>query len=171
MGSGKSGDKGNRKRNKHHSRENSQQRSRPASKGGDRRAAVFSIFDEGKIEKAKGRMFDRPKWTPPKPPPLSMPQASCPWCEKPIKDIMSAICDPETGVPVHFDCVISRITAREILGTGDSVGYIGGGRFGIIHHSNPANAKNFKIKKIFEWENKEKRGNWREAISNYFSAT
>ena len=76
--------------------------------------------------------FERPKWIPPKMNTDPLPVSDCPWCGKPIRDMSSAIADKDTGAPVHFDCVVSRITFGEKLEKGDTVTYIGGGRFGII---------------------------------------
>ena len=145
--------------------------------------------------------FERPKWTPPKMKTDPLPVTDCPWCGKPIRDISSAIADKDTGAPVHFDCVISRITFGERLEKGETVTYIGGGRFGIIcfessaHQHKYAQAKSpgntqasgkqesdrklaaspanrdFIIKKIIEWENKDKRAEWRSVICDHYSVT
>ncbi|MDR1858455.1 MAG: hypothetical protein LBQ69_03200 [Treponema sp.] len=166
-GSGKYGDnQGNRRKNrKRRDRENT------ASKNEGKKAAGLSPLKEGRFEKTRGGLVERPKWTPPKPPAFTMPQASCAWCEKPIKDMASAIRDPDSGQPVHFECVLSRIAGRENLESGDTVSYIGGGRFGVVHYNNPSDTRGFKIKKIFEWEQKENRSDWRVAISDYYSVT
>ncbi|AEF81652.1 conserved hypothetical protein [Leadbettera azotonutricia ZAS-9] len=127
--------------------------------------------DNSRFERNKGVMFDRPKWTPPQAPSEPLPVPDCPWCGKPIKDIASAIADKDSGVPVHFDCVIARLSEGEILEKGDAVSYIGGGRFGIVHYLNPQDMRNFTIKKIFEWENKENRAEWRSTVCDHYSVT
>ena len=172
-GSGRGTDnRGNRRKPfKRRDWENAQTQSRDTSKNGGKKAADFSPIGEGRLEKKRGLQYDRPKWVPPKPPALSLPAASCAWCDKPIKDITTAISDPDTGKPVHFDCVMNRIVEREFLETGDTVSYIGGGRFGIIHYNNLPDTRDFKIKKIFEWEKKENRSEWRLTISDHFSVT
>ena len=120
---------------------------------------------------------ERPRWVPPKPHIEPLPVSTCPWCGKPIRDLSSAIADKDTGVPVHFDCVTSRIAFGEKLEKGESVVYIGGGRFGIVYFGGPPYSQNrsehrdFTIKKIIEWENKEKRAEWRSIISDHFSET
>jgi hypothetical protein len=170
---GRGGDsRGNRRKPfKRRERENAQSRTRDASKSGGKKPFGPSLIGEGKLERKRGDLFDRPKWIPPEPPSVPLPTASCAWCEKPIKDISTAISEPDTGKPVHFDCVINRIIDRENLENGDTVTYIGGGRFGIVHFSNPPDTRGFKIKKIFEWENKEIRSEWRVTISDCFSVT
>ena len=159
--------------------ENQSGRNAPNKKGGER-----------------GPFYDRPKWIPPKLKIDAFQASDCPWCGRPIRDISSAIADKDTGVPVHFDCVISRITFGERLEKGESVTYIGAGRFGIICFENPetqakpesfqnagrqdvnrkpmgthSNGRDFIIKKIIEWENKDKRAEWRSAICDHYSVT
>ena len=119
-----------------------------------------------KTEKAPA--VERPKWVPPKTSTPFIPISDCPYCGKPIRDISQAIADKDTGVPVHFDCVTSRIAGSEILEKDDSVTYIGGGRFGIVSFSGRTE---FKIKKIIEWENKDKRAEWRSEICESYSVT
>ncbi|MDR0289428.1 MAG: hypothetical protein LBI06_00650 [Treponema sp.] len=171
-GSGKGGDnRGHRRKPfKNRNRDNAQSRNRDSSKN-EKKSFDFSPLGEGKPEKKRVALYDRPKWVPPPPPSVPMPTASCAWCGKPIKDISAAICEPDTGNPVHFDCIINRIIEKENLESGDTVGYIGGGRFGIIHFNNPPDTRDFKIKKIFEWENRETRAEWRVTISDHFSGT
>ena len=111
---------------------------------------------------------ERPKWIPPKLNTYSMPAPDCPYCGKPIRDISQAISDRDTGVPVHFDCVTSRIAGTETLEKDDSVTYIGGGRFGIVSFSGRTE---FRIKKIIEWENRDKRAEWRSEICENFTIT
>jgi hypothetical protein len=98
-----------------------------------------------------------------------IPVPTCPLCGKPIKDISTAITDKLSGVPIHFDCAVARIAERENLGAGDTVTYIGGGRFGVVHFPNPQDTKNFKIKKIFELEDRDDRADWRKNISDHYS--
>jgi len=172
-GSGRGSDnRGNRRKPfKRRERDNNQSRNREPAKNGGKKPADFSPFGEGKSEKRRGNLVDRPKWVPPQPPDVPMPTATCAWCDKPIKDISTAMAEPDTGNPVHFDCIINRIIEREDLENGDAVSYIGGGRFGIVHFNNPPDTRDFKIKKILEWENKEIRSEWRVTLSDHFSTT
>jgi hypothetical protein len=124
-----------------------------------------------KYDKNRGLIFERPRWTPPKMSTEPFPAFICPYCGKPIRDLSAAIADKNTGEAVHFDCVIARISEGEELEKGDSVVYIGGGRFGIVHFNFSQTAQNFSIKKIFEWENKENRAEWRKVISDHYSVT
>jgi len=132
-----------------------------------------SLYSESKFEKRESAQSsqDRPRWSAPVLPanPLTTPE--CPWCGKQIKDITTAISDRDSGRPVHFDCVLTRIVDMEHLETNDSVCYIGGGRFGIIHYNNPPDMRDFTVKKILEWELKDRNYEWRRPISEYFSLT
>jgi hypothetical protein len=122
-------------------------------------------------------MYERPRWTPPKLSTGPLPAPECPWCGKPIKDLSAAITDKHSGQPVHFDCVLARLAGEENLERGDELSYIGGGRFGIVQFSGgpdaqkKGEARRFIIKKIFEWEDKENRAEWRQSISDYYSVT
>jgi hypothetical protein len=135
---------------------------------------------QGRSESIRGErvsFIERPKWIPPKASNDPLPVSVCPWCGKPIRDISSAIADKDTGVPVHFDCVTARIAFGERLEKGETVAYIGGGRFGIVCFGSQGISQNrnefrdFTIKKIIEWENKEKRAEWRSLICEHFSIT
>jgi hypothetical protein len=145
--------------------------------------------------------IERPKWIPPKTNTDPMPVSDCPWCGKPIRDMSTAIADKDTGSPVHFDCVTARIAFGEKLEKGEYLAYIGGGRFGVISFGNnsasfrsqPAappvenhggqdnlqgagrsqsqQGRSFIIKKIIEWESKDRRAEWRSVICDHYSVT
>ncbi|MDR2575113.1 MAG: hypothetical protein LBC52_01575 [Treponema sp.] len=168
-GSGRGGDsRGPHK--KPFKRRDNQPQNRDSPKSG-KKTVDLAMDSGGKFEKKRGSFVERPKWVPPKPPVLSLPPAVCAWCGKPIKELSTAISEPGSGKPVHFDCAISKIVEEETLERGDTVSYIGGGRFGIIHYNNPPDIRDFKIRKVLEWENKETRSEWRVAISEYFTIT
>ena len=159
----------------------------------------------------KVAFIERLKWSPPQMSAAPLPNSVCPWCGKPIRDMISAIADKDTGVPVHFECVTARIAFGEKLEKGEVIAYIGGGRFGIVcfgaslvaqlgdvrlnpsqgvlimdsnnkaldqmqaggrqyRGSAPGN-RDFSIKKIIEWENKDKRAEWRSVICDHYSIT
>jgi len=118
----------------------------------------------------KPPFVERPKWIPPAINSDPLPIPTCPWCSKPIRDLSSAMTDKESGVPVHFDCVAASVSREEILEKGDTVSYIGAGRFGIVNFGGADN-HDFKIKKIIEWENKDNRADWRSKVCDHFSVT
>ncbi|MDR0382712.1 MAG: hypothetical protein LBH50_01860 [Spirochaetaceae bacterium] len=125
----------------------------------------------GKEQEKNNKNFGRrPKWTAAKLRTDPIPTPLCPCCKEPIKDLACAIMD-KNGEAVHFECVQKRISAEETLEKGDTVTYIGGGRFGIMTFENPRVLKSFKIKKIIEWEKKDERAEWRGNIADHFSLT
>ena len=176
-GSGKGGNNhGNRRRktpgnsfSKRRERESPQAPRQETARSG--RKAELPQLGDSRFERNRAILYERPHWTPPVLSTEPIPVPECPWCGKPIKDLSAAITDKATGKPVHFDCVLARISDGEQLENGDAVTYIGGGRFGIIHYNNPPDTRDFSIKKIFEWENKEDRSEWRQSISDHFSVT
>jgi hypothetical protein len=95
----------------------------------------------------------------------------CPVCGKAIRDLAQAISDRKTGSPVHFDCILEKITKNETRDAGDVISYIGGGRFGVLAWQNPQEPRSFRIKRIIEWENKEDRAVWRKPVADRFSMT
>jgi len=168
---GNSGKGGNNRRNRHRFSGRKDDPQKFEKKHND------NFFPEGKHEKnqlspqSAGELSERPHWTAPDFPKNPITAPDCPWCGKQITDITAAITDKDTGLPVHFDCVLKRIAGMETLEENDSICYIGGGRFGIVHYFNPPDTKNFVIKKILEWELKDTNTDWRRPISEYFSVT
>jgi hypothetical protein len=130
-----------------------------------------NLFTDQKSEKSKVILQERPRWSAPVLPDNPLTTPDCHWCGKQITDIATAISDKDTGLPVHFDCVLESISGSEKLENNDTVCYIGGGRFGVVHYNDPPDTRNFTIKKIFEWEMKDHVYEWRFPISDYYSIT
>jgi hypothetical protein len=130
-----------------------------------------ALFSDGKFEKIKASSQDRPHWSAPILPANPITAPDCPWCGKKISDIITAISDKKTGLPVHFDCILESISESEKIDANDAICYIGGGRFGIVHYNNPPDKRDFIIKKILEWETKDHVYEWRRPISEYFTIT
>jgi len=137
----------------------------------ERKKHTENFSADGKSDKNHLIPQDRPRWTAPVLPANPITAPDCPWCGKQIKDITTAISDKDTGLPVHFDCVLARIAEMETLDANDSICYIGGGRFGVVHYNNPPDTRGFIIKKVYEWEVKDDNNEWRRPISEYFSIT
>jgi hypothetical protein len=135
--------------------------------GGNRK--VFRENTDSRPEKSWGLLYERPKWVPPEMPSEPIPTPDCPYCGKPIMDLSAAVTDRKSDAPVHFDCIVERITEEEALEEGDTVTYIGGGRFAVVNFA--GENRNFRIKKILEWETREDRAEWRKNISDHFSIT
>jgi hypothetical protein len=142
-----------------------------APQGGKKGDSSPRKNDHPRFDRSRGVIHERPKWAPPQQLTDPLPVPDCPWCGKPIKDITSAIADKDSGAPLHFDCVIARLSEQEHLEQGENIAYIGGGRFGIVYYAYPQDTRSFTIKKILEWENKDSRAEWRGNISDHYSIT
>ena len=93
----------------------------------------------------------------------------CPVCGQEILEMASAIADKASGNPVHFDCVMNKLSETEKLEQNEKICYIGQGRFGILYFENPRDQRHFTIKKIIDWEDKDKRSSWRDEMSGLYS--
>ena len=168
-GSGKAGNgRGNNKKRyfgRQNNEKNENPKNKPRHKQNRRRGNNPGI--EKPVE------AERLKWTAPKLNTDPLPVPDCSWCGKPIRDISQAISDKNTGSPVHFDCVTARLSENEKLEKGDTLSYIGGGRFGIVNFGNSSSQEggSFTIKKIIEWEKNDSKALWREEISEHYSVT
>nr|WP_303932514.1 hypothetical protein [Treponema denticola] len=102
---------------------------------------------------------------------IEYPEFKCTKCGEIIQDLSSAIADKESGLPVHFDCVIEFLKKAEELKEGEEIIYIGNGNFAVAYFENPKVRKNFKIIKLIEWEDKNKLYQWKKDISELTSKT
>lgn len=94
---------------------------------------------------------------------------TCVHCKQPIHDLPSALADKATGEPMHFDCVLEIINKQEKLGTNEKITYIGQGRFAVAYFENPHDLRHFTIRRIIEWEERDKQFEWRNNIANLYS--
>ena len=173
-GNGKNGDNRNNWQSSQRRRRNNKQKQPKAAFGQTAPKENQNTKQEtrgSRPEKASAPVFERPKWSPPKLSTEPFPQPECPYCGKPVRDITIAVGDKETNAAVHFDCILARLNQSEPLEKGESITYIGGGRFGVIRQGTPENPKKFIIKKIFEWEEKDNRASWRGTVSDHYSIT
>ena len=137
----------------------------PRGDSQERKSAEKPVFEK------KAASSGRPNWTAPVQNTSPLPALNCERCGLPINDQHSALSD-KNGKAVHFDCVMAELGEHEKLEAGDVLSYIGGGRFGIVHFNKGSGGeKCFTIKKILEWENKEQRAQWRDAIADHYSVT
>lgn len=131
--------------------------------------------DLGIFRKEKVSLVARPKWIPPEVSSEPLPVPTCPWCGKSIDDA-AALSDKETGAPIHFECVAQRLAGKENLEEGETLTYIGGGRFAVVTFSGteacsrkPDNR--FTIKRVIDWESQKERAEWRAVYRNRYSTT
>jgi len=93
----------------------------------------------------------------------------CPMCNQPITELASCLADKASGMPVHFDCAIEKVRASEPTGENEKVAYIGQGRFAVLAYENIRDQRHFTIKKIIEWEERDKKSEWRDEYSSLYS--
>ena len=94
----------------------------------------------------------------------------CEICGQPINDIASALSNKDSENPVHFDCVLNKLTQVEKTRQNEKISYIGQGRFAVLDFENFNDGRHFKIKKVIEWEKKEQdRGAWRDEMAGLYS--
>ena len=100
---------------------------------------------------------------------LKAREVICAKCGQPITEIASSLCDKKTGEPIHFECALNEVQTGETLGENEKIAYIGQGRFGVLYYENPRDQRKFTIKKIIEWEDREKTSEWRDELSGLYS--
>lgn len=93
----------------------------------------------------------------------------CPKCGQPVTDMASAMNDKATGAPMHFECAMDSVSSGETLGQNEKIAYIGQGRFAVLYYENIRDQKHFQIKKIIEWEERDKKPEWRDEMSGLYS--
>lgn len=119
----------------------------------------------------KGKGPFRPRQNQPKPEAwqpsaLKLPTPDCPICGKPIADISSAITERTSQAPAHFDCVLTRLIETERPGPGERVIYLGAGTFAVADYGNNPTGTKFTIKRKIQYEEKDKRADWRKDITS-----
>lgn len=94
----------------------------------------------------------------------------CSFCGEPITDLASAINSRTGDTPLHFDCVIKKLSEQEKPGPNDKITYIGNGKFAVLHFDNVHDMRHFSIVKEIEWEVRDsERGEWRNTMASLYS--
>jgi len=88
----------------------------------------------------------------------------CPICDKPLRDISSAILHKDSGQPAHFDCVLKSLRESIELLPNEKLCYLGKGSFGVIQQRNANSPMRFFIRKRIQYENLEAKPDWRRDI-------
>ena len=96
-------------------------------------------------------------------------QCVCPLCGEPVRDLSTAFRDENSESPVHFDCAADVVLKKNPVSAGEKIVYIGQGRFGVVFYPNVHDVKHFQIRKIIEWEEKDKKPEWRGEMSEIYS--
>ncbi len=90
---------------------------------------------------------------------------TCPLCGKSVKSMLTAISVNEDMDPAHFDCVLKQLSETEDLKKGEKITYLGNGVFAVVKlKPGNNNGLNFTIVKKVQFENKDKKAEWRKKI-------
>lgn len=153
----------NKRKNKHSNNWNNQKKNEQQSKDLNNQTKVFqfnhSAYEDLETEKENLKAIAQ----------MKAREVICPLCNQPITEIASAMTDKATGSPAHFDCVLTKVKESEPVSENEKISYIGQGRFAVLYYENPRDQRKFSIKKIIEWEDREKKSEWREEISELYS--
>ena len=93
----------------------------------------------------------------------------CPVCNKPVRNLYSAITHKPSNQPAHFDCILKDIRNNQELTSKEKVCYLGGGSFGIIQMRNTSSSVPFLIRKRIQYEEKEQPLEWRQNLTGGIS--
>jgi hypothetical protein len=115
--------------------------------------------------RGKGQQNERRDRPDPIPEEPKTPPPICPSCGKPVHEMNSAIAEKESGLPAHFDCIITRLVEQEKPAPNERIVYLGAGSFALVEVGPNPNMTKFVIKKRIQYEEKEKKLDWRKALS------
>lgn len=138
-------------------------------KGGQRGKNFRDIHKNRKNQQQKSAQEDTFRQREPVFTPHKLDTPICPRCNEPIIDLPTALAEKTTGEPVHFDCVLKYLNETEHLKDHEKIVYIGQGRFAVAFFENPHDLRRFSIVKIIEWEERDKKYEWRNTISGLYS--
>lgn len=151
------------KRHKKHNNWNNQKKNEQQNKDFAVKQKAFQFnhanYEDVEAEKEKMKAIEE----------MKARENICPMCGQPITEIASAMVDKASGKPAHFDCVLNKVQESEPVGENEKIAYIGQGRFAVLYYENPREQKNFTIKKIIEWEDRDSKAEWRDEISGLYS--
>jgi hypothetical protein len=87
----------------------------------------------------------------------------CPICNKPVRELPTALSCRSTGTPAHFDCVLKELKDAHELLPQEKLCYLGGGIFGILQFRTTGSNR-FTIKKKIPYEDKGSPQDWKKTI-------
>ena len=122
-------------------------------------------------DRKKGFIGSRLNWTPPETPEPVLPDLVCARCGKPIEGHSQAMGDATSSSFWHFDCALEHLNEEQNPREGEKLVYIGAGRFALVFFPDPRDQKQFQIRRIIPWEDKDKRPEWRVDIAGKYSRT
>lgn len=90
--------------------------------------------------------------------------SSDPLSGEPIRDILTAIADPQSGEPCNFDSVLKRLESQEELADNERIVYLGKGSFGILVEQKGRSPR-FSVRKRIQYEDDRGAHDWRKELS------
>jgi hypothetical protein len=99
----------------------------------------------------------RPESTP------EAPLAPCPVCQKPVRELSSAIAHRETGSPAHFDCILKVLRDEHQPADNENICYLGNGSFGVVQFRGGL-PLGFFVRKRIQYEKTDAAPEWRRTI-------
>ncbi len=96
--------------------------------------------------------------------PQERPEASfplCPVCQRPVRELSSAIAHRETGGPAHFDCILKVLREEHRPAENEKICYLGNGSFGVVQFRGPMR---FFVRKRVQYEKTDPPAEWRKTI-------
>jgi len=88
----------------------------------------------------------------------------CPISGESIKNVLTAIADPETGRPANFDSVVQRLAEGEDLEPNEQICYLGRGSFGVLVDQKGKKPRYF-VRKRIQFEDEHEKYVWRRELS------
>ena len=89
----------------------------------------------------------------------------CPKCNKPVRDLHSAITHQESEKPAHFDCILKILKENTEIYPHEKICYLGNGSFGVLQFRNSNNSLRFFIRKRIQYEPPNSIPDWRKKIN------
>jgi hypothetical protein len=93
----------------------------------------------------------------------------CPLCQKPVRELASAIAHRETGSPAHFDCILRLLREENTPGENEKICYLGNGSFGVVQFRGGSPLR-FFVRKRIQYEKTDPPPEWRRQSSRGLGA-
>jgi hypothetical protein len=85
----------------------------------------------------------------------------CPVCQRPVRELASAIAHRETGGPAHFDCILKILREENQPAENEKICYLGNGSFGVVQFRGPMR---FFVRKRVQYEKNDPPPEWRKSL-------
>jgi hypothetical protein len=82
-------------------------------------------------------------------------------CQRPVRELASAIAHRETGGPAHFDCVLKVLRDEHRPAENEKICYLVNGSFGVVQFRGPLR---FFVRKRVQYEKTDPPPEWRKSL-------